>query len=43
MCHFMNLHKNHKLVNINDEEQLKKENIYQLKIQAKALKTIRIN
>ena len=27
MCHFLNLHKNHKLLNINNEEELKKENI----------------
>ena len=27
MCHFMNLHNNHKLLRINDEEELKKENI----------------
>ena len=27
MCHFMNLHKNHKLLKINDEEELKKEKI----------------
>ena len=27
MCYFMNLHKNHKLLKINDEEELKKEKI----------------
>ena len=27
MCHFLNLHNNHKLLRINDEEALKKENI----------------
>ena len=27
MCYYMNLHKNHKLLNINNEEELKKENI----------------
>ena len=27
MCHFMNLHDGHKLITINDEESLKKENI----------------
>ena len=27
MCHFMNHHNNHKLLRINDEEELKKENI----------------
>ena len=27
MCHFMNIHKNHKLLRINDEEELRKENI----------------
>ena len=27
MCHFMNLHNNHKLLRIDNEEQLKKENI----------------
>ena len=26
-CYFLNLHKNHKLIPINDEEALKKENI----------------
>ena len=27
MCHFMNLHNGHKLIRINDEESLKRENI----------------
>ena len=27
MCYFMNMHKNHKLLRISDEEELKKENI----------------
>ena len=27
MCHFKNLHKNHKLLNINNEKELKKENL----------------
>ena len=27
MCYFMNMHKNHKLLRINDEEELRKENI----------------
>ena len=27
MCYFRNLHKNHKLLSIDDEEALKKENI----------------
>ena len=27
MCHFKNIHTNHKLIDINDEEELKKENI----------------
>ena len=26
-CHYMNLHKSHKIIPINDEETLKKENI----------------
>ena len=26
-CHYMNLHKNHKIIKIDDEEELKKENI----------------
>ena len=28
MCYFMNLHNNHKLLRIDVEEELKKENIY---------------